>query len=60
MDNFRMLGYYCYAPHLQKPLTPQKFLGEIWPSPRDAEEKQTKINATLERARREYDNIKRN
>lgn len=55
-----MLAYYTYAPHVKKPPTPQKFLSDIWPSPREAKQKEEKQKSLIERARREYDKVKRN
>lgn len=60
MDNFRMLAYYCYAPHTKKPPTTQKFMTDIWPSPRELKQKEEQLKGKLERARRVFDNIKRN
>ena len=59
MDLFRIHAFYCYAPHAKK-LTPQKFLNDIWPSPRDAKDKEERQKSLIERARREYDKVKRN
>lgn len=60
LDNFRMLAYYVYAPHVKKPPTPQKFLSDVWPSPRDLKEKADREAQKIERLRKELFKVNRN